>query len=193
MGTWLASRPALHGPRSPLSGPLQMVAGACAALGSLSLLIATIAFSGQRLDEARLGTLGVGHRRADRGLADPGRGETAAVRCPRPSAQPHGRGHPRPRRRSRPRARPHPRPRRRSGDAARVRRFPVSVLRPGRADDPRAPLRPRRRCPLRLAAPSPRTTSTPHARLAAEATEAAAAQGRFWEMHDTAARATRTR
>ena len=58
-GTWLASRPALHGPRSPLSGPLQMVAGACAGAGfTVSLLIATIAFSGQRLDEARLGTLG---------------------------------------------------------------------------------------------------------------------------------------
>ncbi len=57
-GTWLASRPALHGPRSPLSGPLQMVAGACASAGfTVSLLIATIAFSGRRLDEARLGTL----------------------------------------------------------------------------------------------------------------------------------------
>ena len=59
IGTWLASRPALHGPRSPLSGPLQMVAGACAGAGfTVSLLIATIAFRGQQLNEARLGTLG---------------------------------------------------------------------------------------------------------------------------------------
>ena len=58
-GSWLATRPALHGPRSPLSGPLLVGAGACAGVGfTVSLLIASLAFSGERLDEARLGTLG---------------------------------------------------------------------------------------------------------------------------------------
>jgi Na+/H+ antiporter NhaA len=56
--SWLASRPALHGPRSPLSGPLLAVGGAVAGVGlTISLLISTKAFSGQRLDEAKLGAL----------------------------------------------------------------------------------------------------------------------------------------
>jgi Na+/H+ antiporter NhaA len=56
--SWIASRPALHGPRPPLSGPLLAAAGAVAGVGfTISLLISSIAFSGQRLDEARLGAL----------------------------------------------------------------------------------------------------------------------------------------
>ena len=35
-GSWLASRPALHGPRSPLSNPLLLGAGACAGSASPS-------------------------------------------------------------------------------------------------------------------------------------------------------------
>jgi protein-disulfide isomerase len=58
-GSWLASRPALHGPRSPLSGPLLAAGGAVAGVGfTVSLLISSLAFSGQRLDEAKLGALG---------------------------------------------------------------------------------------------------------------------------------------
>src|SRR5947209_103873 len=54
-GSWLASRPALHGPRSPLSGPVLAAAGACTGIGfTVSLLVSSIALSGQRLDEARL-------------------------------------------------------------------------------------------------------------------------------------------
>jgi Na+/H+ antiporter NhaA len=57
-GTWLASRPGLHGPRSPLSGPVLLGGGACAGVGfTVSLLISTLAFTGRRLDEARLGAL----------------------------------------------------------------------------------------------------------------------------------------
>jgi len=57
-GSWLASRPALHGPRSPLSAPLLAAGGACAGVGfTVSLLISRLAFSGEQLDEARLGTL----------------------------------------------------------------------------------------------------------------------------------------
>jgi Na+/H+ antiporter NhaA len=58
-GTWVASRPALHGPRSPISGPVLLAAGACAGIGfTVSLLVSSLAFSGERLDEARLGALG---------------------------------------------------------------------------------------------------------------------------------------
>ncbi len=56
--SWLASRPALHGPRSPLSMPLLTAGGAFAGVGfTVSLLIASLSFSGQRLDEAKLGAL----------------------------------------------------------------------------------------------------------------------------------------
>ena len=57
-GSWIASRPALHGPRSPLSGPVLVAAGACAGVGfTVSLLVSALAFHGRTLDEARLGTL----------------------------------------------------------------------------------------------------------------------------------------
>ncbi len=57
--SWLASRPALHGPRSPISPPLLAAGGAVAGIGfTVSLLISSLAFSGQRLDEAKLGALG---------------------------------------------------------------------------------------------------------------------------------------
>jgi Na+/H+ antiporter NhaA len=58
-GSWLASRPALHGPRSPVSGPVLAAGGACAGIGfTVSLLISSLAFNGERLDQARLGALG---------------------------------------------------------------------------------------------------------------------------------------
>ena len=58
VGTWLATRPSLHGPRSPISGPVLVAAGACAGVGfTVSLLVSSLAFTGERLDEARLGTL----------------------------------------------------------------------------------------------------------------------------------------
>jgi Na+/H+ antiporter NhaA len=56
--SWLASRPALRGPRSPLSRPLVVAGGAFAGIGfTVSLLISSLAFSGTRLDEAKLGAL----------------------------------------------------------------------------------------------------------------------------------------
>jgi Na+/H+ antiporter NhaA len=56
--SWIASRPALHGPRSPLSGPLLAAGGAVAGVGfTISLLISSKAFTGQRLEEAKLGAL----------------------------------------------------------------------------------------------------------------------------------------
>jgi Na+/H+ antiporter NhaA len=56
--SWLASRQALHGPRSPLSPPLLAAGGAFAGIGfTVSLLISSLAFSGEHLAEAKLGAL----------------------------------------------------------------------------------------------------------------------------------------
>jgi Na+/H+ antiporter NhaA len=57
-GSWIASRPALHGPRSPISEPVLLTAGACAGIGfTVSLLVSSLAFTGMALDEAKLGAL----------------------------------------------------------------------------------------------------------------------------------------
>jgi Na+/H+ antiporter NhaA len=58
VGSWIASRPALHGPRLPVSEPVLLAAGACAGIGfTVSLLVSSLAFKGIALDEARLGAL----------------------------------------------------------------------------------------------------------------------------------------
>jgi len=57
--SWIASRPRLHGPRPPISWPLLIGGGAVAGIGfTVSLLISGLAFSGERLAEAKLGVLG---------------------------------------------------------------------------------------------------------------------------------------
>ncbi|MGO9974071.1 MAG: Na+/H+ antiporter NhaA [Solirubrobacteraceae bacterium] len=57
-GSWLASRPALRGPRALVSAPVQLAGGACAGVGfTVSLLISSLAFHGQHLAEAKLGAL----------------------------------------------------------------------------------------------------------------------------------------
>jgi Na+/H+ antiporter NhaA len=57
-GSWLASRPALRGPRAPISSPLLLAGGTCAGVGfTVSLLISSLAFRGQELAEAKLGAL----------------------------------------------------------------------------------------------------------------------------------------
>ena len=56
--SWVASRPSLHGPRSPLSPPLLAAGGAFAGIGfTVSVLIASLAFTGESLEEAKLGAL----------------------------------------------------------------------------------------------------------------------------------------
>jgi len=56
--SWLATRRALHGPRPPLSWPLLAGGGAVAGIGfTVSLLISSLAFHGEHLDEAKLGVL----------------------------------------------------------------------------------------------------------------------------------------
>jgi Na+/H+ antiporter NhaA len=57
--SWIASRPSLHGPKPPISWPLIAGGGAVAGIGfTVSLLISGLAFSGERLAEAKLGVLG---------------------------------------------------------------------------------------------------------------------------------------
>jgi Na+/H+ antiporter NhaA len=57
-GSWIASRPAFHGPRSPISEPVLLTAGACAGIGfTVSILVSSLAFTGIELDEAKLGAL----------------------------------------------------------------------------------------------------------------------------------------
>jgi Na+/H+ antiporter NhaA len=56
--SWLASRPALHGPRPTLSWASLIGGGAVAGIGfTVSLLISSLAFSGRHLQEAKLGVL----------------------------------------------------------------------------------------------------------------------------------------
>jgi Na+/H+ antiporter NhaA len=56
--TWIATRPALHGPRPVVSWPVLTGGAAVAGIGfTVSLLISNLAFSGRRLDEAKLGIL----------------------------------------------------------------------------------------------------------------------------------------
>jgi Na+/H+ antiporter NhaA len=56
--SWLASRPALRGPRPVLSWPVLAGGGAVAGIGfTVSLLISSLAFRGEHLQEAKLGVL----------------------------------------------------------------------------------------------------------------------------------------
>jgi Na+/H+ antiporter NhaA len=56
--SWLATRPWLGGSRPAISPPVLATGGAVAGIGfTVSILISTIAFSGERLDEAKLGVL----------------------------------------------------------------------------------------------------------------------------------------
>jgi Na+/H+ antiporter NhaA len=57
--SWLASRAALHGVRRTLSWPSLAGGGAVAGIGfTVSLLISTLAFRGKELDQAKLGVVG---------------------------------------------------------------------------------------------------------------------------------------
>jgi Na+/H+ antiporter NhaA len=56
--SWLATRPSMRGPRPPISWPLIFGGGAVAGIGfTVSLLISGLAFTGERLDQAKLGVL----------------------------------------------------------------------------------------------------------------------------------------
>jgi Na+/H+ antiporter NhaA len=56
--TWIATRPALHGPRPTLTWPVLTAGAGVAGIGfTVSLLISSLAFTGRRLDEAKVGIL----------------------------------------------------------------------------------------------------------------------------------------
>jgi Na+/H+ antiporter NhaA len=56
--SWIASRPALRGPRPTISWPVLAGGAAVAGIGfTVSLLISSLAFTGRHLDEAKLGVL----------------------------------------------------------------------------------------------------------------------------------------
>jgi Na+/H+ antiporter NhaA len=182
--SWVASRPSLHGPRSPLSPPLLAAGGAFAGVGfTVSLLISSLAFTGQRLDEAKLGALatvvlapliGWGVLRVVRRLPETVRARQIAGTAEDildlseevDPARDHVRG----------------------PDDARVTLVEygdfecpycgraervIRELLESFGDDVRYVWR---HLPL--------NDVHPNAQLAAEASEAAGAQGRFWEMHD---------
>jgi Na+/H+ antiporter NhaA len=59
--SWLASRRVVHGPRPTISWPVLAGGGAVAGIGfTVSILISSLAFTGQRLAEAKLGVLAAG-------------------------------------------------------------------------------------------------------------------------------------
>ena len=95
--SWVASRPALHGPRLPLSWPSLAGGGAVAGIGfTVALLISGLAFHGELLQEAKLGVIASA-------LVAPAR-RVGRVRCRQANARAsactanrrHRRGHPRP-------------------------------------------------------------------------------------------------
>ena len=180
---WIVTKLSRGRLRPPVGWAAVTGAGAIAGIGfTISILIATHAFHGVQLEEAKLGVLSAALVAS---LAT-WLVFRAAARLPRRlrirallgTAEPiidlavSGR----------PRARSHPRAGGGAGDRARVRRLRVPVLRPRRAGGARAARRLRRR-PLRLAAPSAHRRASARS-SAAEAAEAAAEQGKFWELHD---------
>jgi Na+/H+ antiporter NhaA len=183
--SWIASRPKLHGPRSPLSGPLLAAGGAVAGAGfTISLLISSKAFSGRQLEEAKLGALASvvvaplvawAVLRVVRRLPAPMRARQLAGTAEDlldlsddvDPERDHIRGH-----------EDAPVTLVEYGDFActycgQAERV-IRELLASRGDDVRYVWR---HLPL--------NDVHPHAQLAAEASEAAAAQGRFWDMYDT--------
>lgn len=183
-GSWLATRPALRGPRALISGPILTAAGACAGIGfTVSLLISSIAFTGVSLSEAKLAALctvvlaplltaavlGV-VKRLPSGLRARQIGRTAEdipdLVDEVDPARDHIRG---------------------PDDA------PVTLLEYGDFECPYCGRAERVIRELLTSVGSdvryvwrhlPLSDVHPFAQLAAEAAEAAAAQGRFWDMHD---------
>ena len=86
--SWLATRRVLGGLRRRSAGRGSPAAGAVAGIGfTVSLLIASLAFDGQQLDEAKLGVLGRGRRspRCSAWAVVPRRSRCSPPRCARAS------------------------------------------------------------------------------------------------------------
>ena len=182
-GSWAASRPS-RGPRPLLSGPVLAAAGACAGIGfTVSLLISTLAFHGRQLEEAKLGALATVLlapllsfavirliRRIPSSMRARQIGQTALDIPDLAEEVDPERDHIR------------------GPDDA-----PVTLLEYGDFECPYCGQAERVIRELLLSAGTdvryvwrhlPLNDVHPRAQLAAEASEAAAAQGRFWEMHD---------
>ncbi|HEY1357756.1 MAG TPA: Na+/H+ antiporter NhaA [Thermoleophilaceae bacterium] len=182
--TWLASRPRLGGLRRSLSWPVFTLGGTVAGVGfTVSLLISSIAFHGRRLEEAKLGVLcaallasllswvvtRVIGRVPDRKRARQLAGTTDEILDLSDDVDP-GRDHVR------------------GSDEA-----PVTLIEYG---DYECPYCGQAEVVIRELLQSfghelryvwrhlPLNDVHPNTQMAAEAAEAAAAQGRFWEMHD---------
>ena len=166
------------------AGRLGRAAGAGAAAGigfTVSLLIATLAFSGVELAEAKLGVLSsvLCRRRGLGGLPD--HGAAAQAGAGPGAAGDRGLDH-RPGRPGRRAPRSRARPGQVAGDDRRVRRLRMPVLRAGRAGGARAVGGVRGRA-LRVPG-SAVGRRAPAGAAASEASEAAGKQGAFWPMHD---------
>jgi Na+/H+ antiporter NhaA len=183
--SWIASRPALHGPRSPLSGPLLAAGGAVAGIGfTISLLISSKAFSGRQLEEAKLGALASvivaplvawAVLRLVRRLPAPMRARQLAGTAEDlldladdvDPGRDHIRGH-------------------EDAPVTLVEYGDFACTYCGQAESVIRELLSEFGDDVRYVwRHLPLNDVHPHAQLAAEASEAAAAQGRFWEMYDT--------
>ncbi len=183
-GSWVASRPSLHGPRPLVTGPVLVAGGACAGIGfTVSLLVSSLAFGGERLSEAKLGALSTlvfaplvswaairVIRRIPANVRARQIGRTAAEIPDLAEDVDPERDHVR------------------GPDDA-----PVTLLEYGDFECPFCGRAEESIRELLVSAGSdvryvwrhlPLNDVHPRAQLAAEASEAAAAQGRFWEMHD---------
>ena len=186
LGVTLASAVVTKASRGRLRPPVGWAAviggGATAGTGfTVSLLIASVAFSGSA--SRRPPSVSSPPRWSPRCWPGWFRRHRATPRRPTgPSALGPLRGHRRPRRPRRRRPRPPARPARRPDHPGRIRRLPMPPLRRGRTDHPGTPGR--RRRPALGWRHLPLNDVHPQAQLAAEASEAAAAQGAFWPMHD---------
>ena len=182
--SWLLTRLSRGRLRPTVGWAAVIGSGTIAGIGfTVSFLIATSRSTGTELAQAKLGVLVAAVLATgltwvvfrltatlpeQRRRAGPARRRGAAARPGRPG---------------RPGARPHPRAGGRDRDRGRVRRLPVPVLRAGgaRRSWPSGEIDPDLRYVWRHL---PLTDVHPQAQLAAEAAEAAAAQGAFWPMHD---------
>ena len=183
--SWLATRPRLGGARLALSWPVLALGGAVAGVGfTVSLLVSSLAFHGQELDEAKLGVLAAALlasllswavSRGIRRMPTPVRARQLAGTAEEildlsgdvDPDRDHIRG---------------------SNDA------PVTLVEYG---DYECPYCGRAEVVIRELLDSfgddlryvwrhlPLNDVHPNAQMAAEAAEAAAAQGAFWDMHDT--------
>ena len=169
--------------RPPVGWMAALGGGTLAGMGfTVSLLVASVAFTGVELREATLGVLTAAVVAAVLTWFVFQIDEPTSVAASHPGAPgpvPRHRG---PRRSRRWRPRPHPRAGGRPRDPRRVRRLRVSLLRTGRTviRELLADFGDLRYVWRHL----PLNDVHPRAQLAAEASEAAAAQGAFWPMHD---------